>query len=831
MKLAAYEWSGNPRGLAGDGPYRPLDIERYLAPQLGWAQLIVGGDEYVEAAAQLVEGGCTPIVRIYRSNMGAMPAPEAWYDIYRQYIDAGVRWFELYDEPNSVEAWPQGPDGEPEQAITWENVEGVIAPLAANWLEWAEGIADLGGYPAFPALATDTGPDGSTVYWLNALMYELGESSYERFLDVAESGLWCATHPQMINHYYQEPPGGPRHVARPYYQQRAAEPGWHFEYPYDPILQRLDPGRTVFGGTPGAPYGDTRGLVAAGEAFQRLLKHHFELDPLPVVATAGGITPIPRQGQPAIQQDGRYPPYSHDSHAEAIMALWRWVAESGPPWFFGATLQSEHLFYDEQGTLLAIEHMIAAAPVLKTIVVKQPAPEQPLVKQAPRPVESVEVNGERVTLRRAGDASQARTGAWGDTDDPTMVTDEPPGKARTARPAQTDGDYEEMERTGMAEDYPEMEEPEEDMGLDGTPPGIPPIPEDAPEIDEDSGDTLDVPSPTRKRQDTVVEPFFEQDEPPQTGVEEVPMPEGAEPVADLEGDLLEPRTWGDESEDYPERELDVDYVDVDGQFVSAYEDDEDVPPITMDDLPPDMKQRLAQLTGAEGPESLAEEVEELEEEGVIEGDEDDEFGVDDDEGPDEEGGAATESYLAEPDGQFVDVGYDAGDEDDEEIEDILLDVYDEDEFTAEEDAEADADIEADAAALTPLGAVEPVSGQSTARERTDAQHPGAATIEPGHHWLVVSPDIDASWLLDGGWRYWRTYRPTIVADATAVALLPDDDSALVTIIGPAATIEQTTEAVRALRPAAEIDPVVAVTLDDLRAELNWRAQHGRRSQR
>ncbi len=64
-----------------------------------------------------------------------------------------------------------------------------------------------------------------------------------------------------------------------------------------------------------------------------------------------------------------------------------------------------------------------------------------------------------------------------------------------------------------------------------------------------------------------------------------------------------------------------------------------------------------------------------------------------------------------------------------------------------------------------------------------------------------------------------------------MALLPDDDSALITVVGPAATIEQTAAEVRALRPAAEIDQVVAVTLDELRSELNWRAQHGRRSQR
>ena len=35
----------------------------------------------------------------------------------------------------------------------YNNLIGTIAPLVQNWLDWAEKIIELGGYPAFPALS------------------------------------------------------------------------------------------------------------------------------------------------------------------------------------------------------------------------------------------------------------------------------------------------------------------------------------------------------------------------------------------------------------------------------------------------------------------------------------------------------------------------------------------------------------------------------------------------------------------------------------------------------------------------------------------------------
>ncbi|GAB4476808.1 MAG: hypothetical protein Kow00124_19320 [Anaerolineae bacterium] len=364
MNLRQYRWFQNPRGLQNDGPFRPFYPDRYTMPRLGWAGLQAGADEYVDAAARLVAQQVMPVVRITREHMAGTRPPDEWWDYYQHYIRAGCLWFELYSEPNLDHEWPVD---SPALPLNWVGEERCIRPLMDHWLEWAEGIIDLGGYPAFPAMADTTVERQATVMWLDACLYYLRDTHAERFRRVIVSGLWLATHPNMLNHFYQEPPGGPPYAARPYYQQRADEAGWHFEYPYDPLAQRLDPGRTSLGGTETSPNGDPFGLTATGDAFQRLLKRHFNAGPVPVLGTAGGIRP-PRPGDAPLQPDRHYPPYSHENYSEAVLGMWRWIARQGPPWFFGITLSGEREYYERPGgPSPLIARLAAEAPVLKHV--------------------------------------------------------------------------------------------------------------------------------------------------------------------------------------------------------------------------------------------------------------------------------------------------------------------------------------------------------------------------------------------------------------------------------------------------------------------------------
>ncbi len=394
MNFRDYHWFKNPRGLRNDGPYLPTKPERYSGPRMGWARLVAGGTEHVDTVKALVAQSCMPIVSLYRERMGAAPAPNAWYDLYLQYIDAGGLWLELYEEPNTETFWPLGPDGRLAANPDW-NAQECIRPLMDNWLTWAELIIRLGGYPAFPAMAETVEPRLATVKWLEVCLRYLKETAADRFMAVLSGGLWCATHPYVMNHFYQEPPGGPASAQRPFYQQSASEEGWHFEYPYDPVQQHDDPGRTAFGGTAKSPNGDPNGLVATGEVFQELLRSIFGAGPVPVIGTAGGIHPIPAPGGNPVQQDSRYLPYSRDSHGEATLAMFQWIARQGPPWLFGVALSAEADYYGGSNPAPAIELLLSHAAVLKDVpdldtahgiaVSAAPRPPEPEPEPAPAP--------------------------------------------------------------------------------------------------------------------------------------------------------------------------------------------------------------------------------------------------------------------------------------------------------------------------------------------------------------------------------------------------------------------------------------------------------------
>jgi len=357
MNLQEYRWFRNPRGLHNLGVFKPLNADRYIRPKMGWAKMVAAGTEYAEPARQLIQHECMSIVRVFRENMGAMHPGEDFYAIYQAYINVGALWFELYNEPNLEGEWPQDSNG-PAVYVDWANREECVEPMMDNWIEWAVRLCQMGAYPGFPAMADTADHRHATIHWLDEFLKYLKEAHYDETMYVINNGMWCATHPYIANHFYQEPPGGPSHVARSHTEERAYEPGWHFEYPFDPLQQNNDPGRTVFGGTPLTPYGDPNGLIAAGWAFQELLKRHFNAGPVPVVGTEGGIWRIPARNDPPHIIDDRYPGYTWLSHPEATMAMFKWMAEQAPPWFFGLTLWGEGDYYEVHGgKVLAIERM------------------------------------------------------------------------------------------------------------------------------------------------------------------------------------------------------------------------------------------------------------------------------------------------------------------------------------------------------------------------------------------------------------------------------------------------------------------------------------------
>jgi hypothetical protein len=359
MRLDEYQWSRNPRGLHVQRILiTPLDFNRWSRPNFGWVKLIASGHEYVDDAETFLAMGITPVLRPFRARWGARPMDRAMQEQILLYVRAGVKWFEFYNEPNLGIEWPPGVN------IDWRNMDGVIRPLIENWLNWAEWIISLGCYPGFIALAESTDPPAAAVLWVDAFLNYLAENHYDRFRNVLDNGMYVATHPYIFNHYYQEVPGGGPLTARGPDAQNAQEPGWHFEYPYDPICQNSDPGRTVFGGTQLTPHGDPVGLLAMGRMFNERAAALFGTQAVPVVGTEGGIWPF--RATIPFQLDDRYPPYTEESQAEGTVAMFEWIAEVAPPWFFGVCLWKEDEYYP-QGKVVAIQRMEQIAPIHRSI--------------------------------------------------------------------------------------------------------------------------------------------------------------------------------------------------------------------------------------------------------------------------------------------------------------------------------------------------------------------------------------------------------------------------------------------------------------------------------
>ncbi|MBK8027404.1 MAG: hypothetical protein IPK19_39950 [Chloroflexi bacterium] len=358
MRLDDYVWSRNPRGLHVYSIYQsPLDISRYTRIHAGWAKLMAAGLEYVDDAQHLLDLNITPCVRLYLGHVGAVPFTSQLRSLVDAFARVGVRWFEFYNEPNLGVEWPAGIDPD------WRNTDSIIKPLMDNWLLFAEYVVSIGCYPGFIPLAESEDLPYAAVPWMDTMLRYLADNHFERYQRVLANGLYCATHPYILNHWYQA--AGSPTVARQRGQVNAREGGWYFEYPYDPLQQSRDPGRTVYGGTALTPRGDPVGLIAMGRMFNERSAEWFGSQAVPVLGTEGGIFPFRDQ---VYQQDTRYPAYDEFSHAEGTVAMFEWIARQAPPWMFGVTLWKEDEYYLPSGGIVrAVDRLGDTPPVLKDV--------------------------------------------------------------------------------------------------------------------------------------------------------------------------------------------------------------------------------------------------------------------------------------------------------------------------------------------------------------------------------------------------------------------------------------------------------------------------------
>jgi hypothetical protein len=358
LRLDEYQWSRNPRGLHNVGAFLRPDLIRYTEPQMGWAKLVSEYLEHLPLIPELLTANITPVIRVYLTpQQNAEPLSPQVFDLVTQYAAVGVKWFELYNEPNLPVEWPGGTQ------VDYRN-SALINTMVDRWMQWAEFVASLGCYPGFISLAETDRPELATVRWFDTIFNYIASVHYQRFTTLLQNGLWYATHPYLLNHLYQEQPGGGPLSARPPEGLNHREPGWHFEYPYDPICQSTDPGRTVYGGTPQTPNGDPVGLIAVGQFLNERSSAIFGSQAVPVVGTEGGVQ-LPADPNERFQADTRYPHVTQASNGPGTIAMFEWIATSSPPWFFGSCIWKEDEYYRHGG--YALELLRNNPPIYKNV--------------------------------------------------------------------------------------------------------------------------------------------------------------------------------------------------------------------------------------------------------------------------------------------------------------------------------------------------------------------------------------------------------------------------------------------------------------------------------
>ena len=271
-------------------------IKELLDMNIRWVKLLDdGGGSSKHVCQKLLDQDIIPIVRMYRPrpNPGRLSASDK--QTISKLVALGVRYFECNNEPNLPVEWQEG---------EWQS-GGRPEVVLQHWLHDAKAIIGLGGLPAFPALAQSAhhGESGSIPWYINAFNW-LDEHAHADALNVFDSGAWIAVHDATLNHCYKGDDGV-----------------WHFEYPYDPICQADQPGKTIMD--------DDNSLIGHRVPAQ-LLQEHFGLQ-VPVISTEGGVF-APKAGWQ--EWDTRYPGYNYEGHAERTVAMFEWLRANAEDYFF-----------------------------------------------------------------------------------------------------------------------------------------------------------------------------------------------------------------------------------------------------------------------------------------------------------------------------------------------------------------------------------------------------------------------------------------------------------------------------------------------------------------
>ncbi|NOX60523.1 MAG: carboxypeptidase regulatory-like domain-containing protein [Chloroflexi bacterium] len=307
-------WSGGYPLAVGSAKVRERWLPELQRMGVKWVKFLHDGG--LELAEMLLKADIMPVVRLYRPQPNSRDIEKATLtakqiQAVKDYVAAGVRYFEFNNEPELPSEWEGGQA--PPDAIDY---------VAAAAIRDMETILSLGGYPAVPATAIGTKWD------LVGKIIEHGG----RYL--FSEPVWIAVHNYDINH--------------------------PLDYPYDAVNQRGDPiGREEYerlgeaawngkrwgrrsrafvntqrrdGAKPGDTILDDASCFLAYERFAELCMRHLGRH-LPILSTENG----PIVGE---DDDPRYPTTTPEIHAQKVVEqakIMMGVSErfpAAPPYYF-----------------------------------------------------------------------------------------------------------------------------------------------------------------------------------------------------------------------------------------------------------------------------------------------------------------------------------------------------------------------------------------------------------------------------------------------------------------------------------------------------------------
>ena len=258
-------WSPAFPNAVGLGQIRDFWLPELQALGVKWVKL-ARHDGGLELAELLLKHDIMPIVRLYRLQPNPGTLDEMTLRAVKDYVSAGVRYFEFNNEPDL--------------GVEWQNARvpsDAMAIVAGNAILDMEAILAAGGYPGVPAVAVGTKWD------LVGEICRLGRR------DLLAQPVWQAIHNYSLNHPLDYPYDTGNQKGAAYTQDfynRLASEQWEGRAWGELSLEQVNQERREHK-NPGATAFDDPSCWRAYERYDNLIRAQIGRS-LPILATENG---------------------------------------------------------------------------------------------------------------------------------------------------------------------------------------------------------------------------------------------------------------------------------------------------------------------------------------------------------------------------------------------------------------------------------------------------------------------------------------------------------------------------------------------------------------